>query len=204
MVRAILATLAMILIAGSARAQNADWGQAGGDLFAGAAPALDAGPEPDAVIEADVPRLLPLTQPFSNAIATAADRYGLDPKLLHALVVVESGYRNEACSPVGACGLAQLMPATASELGVRDRFDPVENLSGGAAYLARQVLRFGDLRLALAAYNSGPERVARLGRIPRIAETQNYVAAVVDCYLALTAGRGVRSSRECQAPGGGQ
>ena len=132
---------------------------------------------------------------------TAAERHGLDPKLLHALVVVESAYRNEACSPVGACGLAQLMPGTAAELGVRDRFDPAENLSGGAAYLARQMLRFGDLRLALAAYNAGPGRVARLGRIPDIRETQEYVVSVVDCYLALTAGRGVRSSRECRAGG---
>lgn len=92
------------------------------------------------------------------------------------------------------------MPGTARDLGVTDRFDPLENLRGGADYLARQMLRFGDVRLALAAYNSGPDRVARLGRIPDITETRNYVAAVVDCYLALTAGRGVRSSRECVAP----
>jgi len=88
--------------------------------------------------------------------------------------------------------------ATAFELGVRDRFDPVENLRGGADYLAQQILRFQDLRLALAAYNSGPGRVARLGRIPDIAETRAYVATVIDCYLALTAGRGVINSRQCQ------
>ena len=75
-------------------------------------------------------------------------------------------------------------------------------MAGGAAYLAQQILRFGDLRLALAAYNAGPGRVARLGRIPDIPETQAYVSAVVDCYLALTAGRGVRSSRECRVAGG--
>ena len=118
-------------------------------------------------------------------------------RLLHALVVVESAYRPQACSHAGACGLTQLMPGTAADLGVRDRFDPYENLRGGADYLARQILRFGDLRLALAAYNSGPDRVARLGRIPNITETQNYVVTVINCYLALTAGRGVRSSREC-------
>ena len=79
-----------------------------------------------------------------------------------------------------------------------DLFGQLEsNLRGGADYLARQILRFGDLRLALAAYNSGPDRVARLGRIPNITETQNYVVTVINCYLALTAGRGVRSSREC-------
>ena len=97
--------------------------------------------------------------------------------------------------------MTQLMPATALELGVRDRFDPVENLRGGADYLARQILRFGDLRLALAAYNAGPARVARLGRVPDIAETQAYVVTVIDCYLALSAGRGVTNARQCGAAG---
>lgn len=92
------------------------------------------------------------------------------------------------------------MPATAQELGVADRFDPAENLRGGADYLARQLKRFGDLRLALAAYNAGPGRVAALGRIPRISETEQYVETVVECFLALTAGRAVRSTRACRRP----
>ena len=138
------------------------------------------------------------------AVAAAAARHGLDPKLLHALVVTESAYRPDALSPVGAGGLTQLMPGTALELGVRDRFDPVENLRGGADYLARQIRRFGDLRLALAAYNAGPARVARLGRVPDIAETQAYVATVVDCYLALTAGQGITSSTQCRPRGAGR
>jgi len=133
-------------------------------------------------------------------IAVAAERHGIDPKMLHALVIVESAYRVDAVSPVGAGGLTQLMPGTAADLAVRDRFDPIENLNGGADYLARQLLRFGDVRLAFAAYNSGPDRVARLGRIPNIAETQAYVAAAVDCYLALSAGRGARNSRQCRVP----
>lgn len=198
MVRRTLITLAALLSASTASAQTADWRAAGGDLFA-AVDTVEHGADHSVEEPVDTPRLAPLSQPYMAAIATAADRHGLDPKLLHALVVVESAYRNEACSPVGACGLAQLMPGTAADLGVRDRFDPVENLSGGAAYLARQMLRFGDLRLALAAYNAGPGRVARLGRIPEIRETQEYVVSVVDCYLALTAGRGVRSARECRA-----
>lgn len=201
-ITAALAT-ALALLAGPAAAQTAvDWRRAGGDLFVGAAvvePPAD--PAPSIGIEA---RLLAPDQPYDAAITAAAERHGLDRKLLHALVVVESAYRVRACSPAGACGLTQLMPGTAADLGVTDRFDVTANLRGGADYLARQIRRFGDLRLALAAYNSGPDRVARLGRIPNITETRHYVAAVIDCYLALTAGRGVRSSRECTPLEGGQ
>ncbi|WP_287103976.1 lytic transglycosylase domain-containing protein [Brevundimonas sp.] len=209
MVRPLLLLPVLCLFAaGSSTAQTArqaathqtvDWRGAGGSLFADPPPAPHDGEGPDAAV-LELARLTAPEQPFGLAIAEAAERHGLDPKLLHALVIVESAYRAEACSPVGACGLTQLMPGTAADLGVTDRFDPLENLRGGADYLARQMLRFGDVRLALAAYNSGPDRVARLGRIPNITETQNYVVAVVDCYLALTAGRGVRSSRECAAP----
>lgn len=188
-----------VLVAGSAAAQTSvDWRPAGGKLFVdGSTESRTDATETDA-IESAV-RLTAPDQPFGQAILQAAERHGLDPKLLHALVIVESAYRVNVCSPVGACGLTQLMPATASELGVADRFDPLENLRGGADYLARQIARFGDIRLALAAYNSGPNRVARLGRIPDISETRNYVASVVECYLALTAGRPIRTARECRA-----
>ena len=197
MVRPFLAAIALVWIAGDAAAQSVDWRSAGGDLFGRpmVEPAADFADRDDLT-----PRLAPLSQPFMDAIAAAAERHGLDPKLLHALVIVESAYRVDAVSPAGAGGLTQLMPGTAADLAVRDRLDPVENLNGGADYLARQLLRFGDVRLALAAYNSGPNRVARLGRIPDIAETQAYVASAVDCYLALTAGRGARNSRECRSP----
>ena len=190
MVRAI-----WMAIAALASAQDIDWRRAGGGLFGTSAvePAVA-----DALDGATVPRLAILNQPFQDAIAAAALAHGLDPKLLHALVITESAYRADARSPAGAGGLTQLMPGTARELGVRDRFDPIENLRGGADYLARQILRFGDLRLALAAYNSGPGRVARLGRIPDIAETQAYVVTVIDCYLALTAGQGPLNSRQCR------
>lgn len=175
-----------------------DWSRSGGDLFG--RPLETAEGEVGAVSPKTV-RLAPLDQPYLDAVALAADRHGLDPKLLHALVVVESAYRPEICSGAGACGLTQLMSGTAGDLGVRDRLDVAENLRGGADYLARQLIRFGDVRLALAAYNSGPDRVARLGRIPDIAETRAYVLQVVDCYLALTAGRSVRSASDCAGPG---
>ncbi len=187
--------LSVLTSFGPAEAQTVDWSRAGGDLF-GRPVVLPA--SENQVIDDAAPRLAPLSQPFTEAIAAAAGRHGLDPKLLHALVIVESAYRADAVSPVGAGGLTQLMPGTAADLGVRDRFDPAQNLAGGADYLARQMLRFGDLRLALAAYNAGPGRVARLGRIPDIAETRAYVAAVVDCYLTLTVGRGARTSRQCR------
>jgi soluble lytic murein transglycosylase-like protein len=131
-------------------------------------------------------------------ITRIATETGLDPKLLHALVIIESSYDHRAISPVGAQGLTQLMPGTAAELGVRDAFDSVENLRAGARYLAIQIGRFSDIRLALAAYNSGPNRVARLGRVPDITETQNYVRDGVDCYLALTAGREIRNRSQCR------
>ena len=199
MVKLLIVGLIFALAGGQASAQAIDWRDAGGDLFgrAAAPPVTDLAVSPN-LASPPPPRLEPLSQPFMEAIGAAARRHGLDEKLLHALVIVESGYRSDALSPAGAGGLTQLMPGTAAALGVRDRFDPEQNLSGGADYLARQLLRFGDLRLALAAYNAGPARVARLGRIPEIAETRAYVVNVVDCYLALTAGRGARTARDCR------
>ena len=108
-----------------------------------------------------------------------AARFDLSPALLEALVWQESRWRADAISPVGARGLAQLMPGTARELGVNPD-DPFANLEGGARYLREQLDRFdGDLERALAAYNAGPGRVIRANGIPRIRETQHYVAAIM-------------------------
>jgi soluble lytic murein transglycosylase-like protein len=146
-------------------------------------------------------RLLPSNQPLDELITKIATETGLDPKLLHALVIIESAYNTRAVSPVGARGLTQLMPGTAAELGVRDVFNNEQNLRAGARYLAIQIGRFSDIRLALAAYNAGPNRVARLGRVPDFTETQNYVRDGIDCYLALTAGRGIRNRSQCRTRG---
>ncbi len=106
-------------------------------------------------------------------------RFDLSPALIEALVWQESRWRPNAVSPVGARGLAQLMPGTARELGVNPH-DPFENLEGGARYLRAQLDRFdGDLEKALAAYNAGPGRVIRANGIPNIRETQHYVAAIM-------------------------
>jgi soluble lytic murein transglycosylase-like protein len=147
-------------------------------------------------------RLLPSNQPLDALITKIATETGLDPKLLHALVIIESAYNTRAVSPVGAMGLTQLMPGTARELGVSNAFDTEQNLRAGARYLAIQIGRFSDIRLALAAYNSGPNRVARLGRVPDIQETQGYVRDGIDCYLALTAGRGIRNRSQCRTSRG--
>ena len=106
-------------------------------------------------------------------------RFDLSPALIEALVWQESRWRPNAVSPVGARGLAQLMPGTARELGVNPH-DPFENLEGGARYLRAQLDRFdGDLEKALAAYNAGPGRVIRANGIPNIRETKQYVAAIM-------------------------
>lgn len=201
MVRMNLTAIIILGIASPILAQEVDWRSAGGGLFA------TATPEPvfaDALDREDVVTLAGLNQPFQDAVDAAARAHGLDPKLLHAVVITESAYQTAARSSAGAVGLTQLMPGTALELGVRDRLDPIENLNGGADYLARQIRRFGDLRLALAAYHAGPERVARLGAIPASATTQAYVATVVECFLALAAGRRVISARQCRSRGAGR
>lgn len=112
-------------------------------------------------------------------VAFLATKYDISPMLLEALVWQESRWRTGAVSPVGARGLAQLMPGTARQLGVNPD-DPHANLEGGARYLREQLDRFGgNVEKALAAYNAGPGRVLKAGGIPRIRETQNYVAAIM-------------------------
>ncbi len=116
---------------------------------------------------------------YAGVVAQLSARYDLSPALIEALVWQESRWRENAVSHAGARGLAQLMPGTARDLGVNPH-DPVANLEGGARYLREQLNRFGgNVELALAAYNAGPGRVMRAGGIPRIAETQDYVARIM-------------------------
>jgi soluble lytic murein transglycosylase-like protein len=123
--------------------------------------------------------------PYSTDIAAAAKASSLDPALVHALVSVESGHRQDAVSPKGAIGLMQLMPGTALRYGVRSPGkSPEENLRAGTMYL-RDLLSMFDNRLdlALAAYNAGEGAVQKYGnRIPPYRETRNYVPAVIERY----------------------
>ena len=123
-------------------------------------------------------------QTWVAEIEKAATGAGLDPRLLAAMVWQESGFRPDAVSHSGAIGLAQLMPGTADGLDV-DPWDPVQNLEGGARYLAWTIREFGSTELGLAAYNAGPGRVREANGIPNIAETQAYVPRVLDYYRQL-------------------
>ncbi len=112
-------------------------------------------------------------------IREAADRLALDPDLIRAVIQVESDFDPRATSHKGAMGLMQLMPETAASLAVRDPYDPRQNIRGGSDYLSRMLRRFGRTDLALAAYNAGPEAVARHGGVPPYAETRDYVEKVL-------------------------
>ncbi len=112
----------------------------------------------------------------------AAFTYDLDPHLLKAIAKVESNFNSYAVSPKGAMGIMQLIPSTAQLVGVKNPFDPVENIYGGAKYLRYLLNEFKDLSLSLAAYNAGPETVKNFKRIPPISETQNYVKMVLYYY----------------------
>jgi soluble lytic murein transglycosylase-like protein len=121
---------------------------------------------------------------WAPAIDQAARQAGVDPRLFAALVWSESNFHPGAVSQAGAIGLAQLMPPTAAMLGV-DPHDPIQNLAGGAVYLARQLATFGSVELALAAYNAGPGAVWRFGGMPPYTETQLHVVTVLDRYARL-------------------
>ena len=109
--------------------------------------------------------------------------YGVDPTLVRAVMRHESGFKSTAVSPKGAQGLMQLMPGTAALMGVKDPFDPEQNIAGGVGYLRSCLDRFQhNVPLAVAAYNAGPESVARCGAIPPYRETQVFVNNVMGAY----------------------
>jgi membrane-bound lytic murein transglycosylase MltF len=121
-----------------------------------------------------------VSQPLPDMINAISDRHHLDPDLINSVIHAESGFNPRAVSPKGARGLMQLMPRTASDLGVTDAFDPGANVEGGTRYLSDLLVRYDfDLIKALAAYNAGPERVEKYHGVPPYYETQAYVAKIV-------------------------
>ena len=131
-------------------------------------------PRRGAAVENDLP-----ATPYDTYIAHVAAENGLSPTLLKSVAMVESGLDPRAVSPKGAQGLMQLMPATAKQYGVRDAFNPLENLRAGARHLSHLLEEFdGNLNLALAAYNAGAGAVRKYQGIPAYKETRNYVRKV--------------------------
>jgi len=138
-------------------------------------PALTAAPIPAATVAP--------VKTIDQHLSEASQSSGIDRDFLESVIHHESGFNPKAVSPKGARGLMQLMPGTADQLGVKDSFDPGQNIQGGTAYL-KQLLELynGDAQKALAAYNAGPYRVQQYKGIPPYHETQLYVAGIIRDY----------------------
>jgi soluble lytic murein transglycosylase-like protein len=132
----------------------------------------------------------------NDLVNEASGRYRLDPDLVTSVIKAESGFNVRAVSPKGAQGLMQLMPGTASTLGVTNAFDPQANVEGGTKYLRELLERYNfDLVKALAAYNAGPQRVEQFGGIPPYYETRAYVARVVKDFNRKKAAQKVSTAK---------
>ncbi len=151
----------------------------------GSAPAAAAASAPSTTGASWAAALPPAGRKYAGLVQQAADQTGVDPRLLSAVAWTESDFNPGSTSGAGAQGLMQLMPQTAAGLGV-DPHDPAQAFLGGARYLKAQLTAFGgNPSLALAAYNAGPTAVRKAGGIPPYAETQAYVAKVLDRYRSL-------------------
>lgn len=143
------------------------------------------GIEPEEIFE-PLPEPLSDKTPFQQIIRAAAERYGVDADLIHCVIAVESNFNPKAVSPKNARGLMQLLPQTAAQLGVKDVFDPAQNVDGGTHYLRDLLRKYSNLTLALAAYNAGPERVDQYGRrVPPYLETMKYVQRIAKSYAKI-------------------
>ncbi len=134
-----------------------------------------AAPKPD-------PSTLPKERRFDDELKRHCDTYEVDPAFAKAVMKVESDFESRAVSVDGAIGLMQLMPETAERLGVRNPYQPADNIQGGVKYLSNLLRQFGSLRLAAAAYNAGEKAVSRFGDIPPYDETRTYVKNVLRQY----------------------
>lgn len=126
---------------------------------------------------------------FHGIVEEKARQHNIDPELVKAVIKAESNWNPSAVSPKGAQGLMQLMPSTAFDMGVVNPFNPEENIEGGTKYLKFLLEKFnGNLILALAAYNAGPQRVEKINSVPSIPETREYVRRVINQYSGKTGG----------------
>jgi soluble lytic murein transglycosylase-like protein len=139
--------------------------------------------EPEEVFQSSLPKPEAGKTPFHDLIEAASRRYQVDADLITSVIASESNFDPRAISRRNARGLMQLLPKTAAGLGVRNIFDPSENIDGGTRYLRDLLLRYhSDLALTLAAYNAGPDRVQQYGRVPPFSETLAYVRRVQRSY----------------------
>ena len=144
------------------------------------------------------------TPNISEVVNEASGKYRLDPDLVNSVIKAESDFKVRAVSPKGAQGLMQLMPGTASQLGVPDAFDPEANVNGGTKYLRELLERYNfDLVKALAAYNAGPQRVEKFGGVPPFYETRAYVARIVKDFnkKKIAKGQAVGTNNTAQNKG---
>jgi soluble lytic murein transglycosylase-like protein len=125
--------------------------------------------------------------PFAGLIHAAAEKHGVDEKLIRRVIAAESNFNPKAISRKQAQGLMQLMPETAAQYSVKNPFDPAQNIDGGTRYLKDLLQKYGgNIELALAAYNAGPDTVLRYGGVPPFAETQNYVKKITSALSKAT------------------
>lgn len=138
----------------------------------------------DAKRDYSKPQIRTSNSQILDMVNNVARKHGVDEKLVQALIKQESGFNPKAKSKVGAMGLMQLMPSTAKSLGVKDPYNPQQNVEGGVKYLKSMLKKYnGNVVLALAAYNAGPNAVDKYGDVPPYKETQNYVKKVLANYL---------------------
>jgi soluble lytic murein transglycosylase-like protein len=152
----------------------------------GGQPATD----PDGIAMAQAPNAPAPMAPgeIDRLVSANAATWNVDPSLIKAIIANESGFNANATSNVGAQGLMQLMPGTASGLGVTDAYDPAQNVWGGTRYIRGLLDRFGgNVELAVAAYNAGPGAVEKYNGVPPYAETQNYVQNVLASFAKYKA-----------------
>ena len=156
--------------------------------------------EPEEIFVA-APRTPLVQAPYGQLIQTAAEKYRVDADLVYSVIAAESNFNPNAVSRRGARGLMQLLPSTATRLGVKDIYDPAQNIDAGTRYLHELLALYqGDLVLTVAAYNAGPGALQKYGRVPPYRETQSYIRAIRKTY----AQRKSKAETKTEATSGGR